>query len=152
MSGMEPVAIALSSLKSAIDIVKALRSADVSMERAELKLKLVDLVEALADAKLELTAVETELAYKDAEISRLTAALETTGSVVRYLDAIYMAGGNGLATGTPYCLACWSDKHVLRPLVEASDNRTTHKCTSCSRQYPRRLTPRDAGQAQQIST
>jgi hypothetical protein len=149
---MEPVAIVLSSLKSAIDIAKALRSADVSIERAELKLKLADLMEALADAKLELTEVEAELAYKSDEIKRLTEALETRGDVIRFLDAVYMKGSNGLATGTPYCLACWSDKHLLRPLVEVSGERTTHCCTSCRKEYTRRLTPRDADYAQRAST
>jgi len=149
---MEPVAIVLSSLKSAIDIAKALRSADVSIERAELKLKLADLMETLADAKLELTEVEAELTYKSDEIKRLTEALETRGDVVRYLDAVYMKGPNGLATGTPFCLACWSDKHLLRPLVDGLGARISHRCTSCSKEYTRRWTPRDADYAQRAST
>lgn len=142
---MAPVAIVLSSLKSAIDIAKAIRSSDISLERAELKLKLAELLETLADAKLELTEVQAELAYKDDEISRLNEALEMKGNVVRYLDAVYLTE-TGAPTGTPFCLACWSGKHLLRPLVEASDERTSHVCTSCNKRYPRRLTPRDAAQ------
>jgi len=45
--------------------VKLLRETDVSLEKAETKLKLAELVGALADAKLELAEVQNLLLEKD---------------------------------------------------------------------------------------
>jgi hypothetical protein len=45
---------ALSSIKAASDIVKLVRESGLTLEKAEVKLKLAELVEKLADAKLEL--------------------------------------------------------------------------------------------------
>ena len=52
MPDIATIAAALNSLKTATDIVKFIRESDLSIERAELKLKLADLVGALAEAKL----------------------------------------------------------------------------------------------------
>jgi hypothetical protein len=59
---MDPTTIGalLTSLKAATDIAKFIRGSDLSIERAELKLKLAELVEALANAKLEAADVQQQ--------------------------------------------------------------------------------------------
>ena len=52
---------ALTSLKTAAEIVKGLRQADVSFERTELKLKIADLATALADARMASWKSRTKL-------------------------------------------------------------------------------------------
>ena len=51
----------LGSLKTATEITKFIRESDVSLEKAETKLKLAELVSALADAKLEAVEVQQAL-------------------------------------------------------------------------------------------
>ena len=51
---MASVSVVLSSIKTSADNAKLLREKDVSVEKAETKLKLAELVGALADAKFEL--------------------------------------------------------------------------------------------------
>lgn len=62
MPDLATIGAALSSLKTATDIVKFLRSSDLSLERAELKL--ADLLSSLADAKIELIEGQDTLAEK----------------------------------------------------------------------------------------
>jgi hypothetical protein len=50
----------LNSVKTATDITKFLRESDMSIEKAEIKLKLADLVGALVDAKIQLTDVRCQ--------------------------------------------------------------------------------------------
>lgn len=66
----DPVTITaiLGNLKVAIDIAKAIRSSDVSIERAELKLRLAEMIGALADAKIEVIEVQELLAEKDKQL------------------------------------------------------------------------------------
>lgn len=59
------VAAVLTSLKTATDIAKFLRESDLSIERAELKLKLADLIGALADTKIELAGLQEAISDKD---------------------------------------------------------------------------------------
>ncbi|GAA3988171.1 hypothetical protein GCM10022279_09100 [Comamonas faecalis] len=66
----------LSSLKTATDIAKAIKESDVSLEKAESKLKLEELISALADAKIEVTEIRQALLDKDAELRALKNQLE----------------------------------------------------------------------------
>ena len=52
MLDMASVSVVLSSIKTSADNAKLLREKDVSVEKAETKLKLAELVGALADANL----------------------------------------------------------------------------------------------------
>jgi len=62
MPDLVTIGAALSSLKTASEIVKFLRESDLSFERAELKLKLADLMNTLADARIDLIEVQESLA------------------------------------------------------------------------------------------
>ena len=53
MADLATIGAALSSLKTATEIVKFIRESDVNLEKAELKLKLADLLGSLADTKME---------------------------------------------------------------------------------------------------
>ena len=64
MPDMASVSVVLSSIKTATDIVKFLRETDVSLEKAETKLKLAELV-----------------GYKEQELIRLQDCEMTIGSV-----------------------------------------------------------------------
>src|SRR5690349_6965957 len=102
MADLATIGAALSSLKTATEIVRFIRESDVSLEKAELKLKLADLLSSLADAKMELTEVQDALVEKDKKIAELEDAFQSKDKFVRQYDAYYIAGENGEPQGVPF--------------------------------------------------
>lgn len=139
MPDIATITAALSSLKTATDIAKFLRESDLSLERAELKLKLADLVGALADARLELIDVQETLSEKDKRISELEEAFQTKDALVRRYDAYYQVNEAGNPIGVAYCLRCWENDHKKRQLVHDAKDRFTRVCTGCGHRYEGRL-------------
>lgn len=139
MTDLATIGAALTSLKTATDIVKFLRESDLSLERAEFKLKLADLLCSLADAKVELVEVQETLVEKDKRIAELEEAFQSKDSLVRRYDAYYTANEIGEPIGVPYCLRCWENEHKKRQLVHESKNYRIRVCTSCGHQYEGRL-------------
>ena len=136
MPDITTISAALSSLKTAIDITKFLRESDVSIERAELKLKLADLVSALAETKMELVEVQETISGKDKRIAELEEAFESKDSLVRKGDAMYAKDANGEAVGIAHCLRCWESDHKQRQLIGTHGlGRQENVCTSCGQKY-----------------
>lgn len=139
MADLATIGAALNSLKTATDIVKFIRESDVSLEKAELKLKLADLLVSLADAKMELIEVQDALIDKNKKIADLEEAFQSKDKLVRRYDAYYNADENGEALGVPFCLRCWETDHKRRQLVHSHKDYATRVCTSCGHQYENRL-------------
>jgi TPR repeat protein len=106
MTDVATISAALTSLKSAMEIAKVLRDSDLSLERAELKLKLAELVGTLAEAKIELAEIQETLAERDARIQQLEEAFEVKDTLIRHHDAYYFRDDNGEPIGEPCCKAC----------------------------------------------
>lgn len=139
MPDISAIAAVLGSLKTATEIAKFIRESDVSIERAELKLKVADLIGALADVKLELVELQDTFASKDQRIKELEAAFENRDALVRKYDAYYKADASGTAIGAPYCLRCWESDHKQRLLVHDAKEYRIRLCTSCGHKYEGRL-------------
>jgi hypothetical protein len=139
MPDISAIAVVLGNLKTATEIAKFIRESDVSIERAELKLKVADLISALADVKLELVELQDTFASKDQRIKELEAAFESRDALVRKYDAYYQADASGDAIGSPYCLRCWESDHKQRMLVHDAKEFRTRLCTSCGHKYEGRL-------------
>jgi hypothetical protein len=71
MPDISAISAVFGSLKTATDIAKFIRESDVSIERAELKLKIADLFSALADVKMELVDLQDTFAAKEQRIGLL---------------------------------------------------------------------------------
>jgi hypothetical protein len=123
----------------AIASIAAIQS-DLSLQRAELKLKLADLVSALAEAKIELTEIQETLSVKDKQIAELEDAFQSKDSLIRHYDAYYLADENGKPAGTAYCLRCWENDHKKHQLVEDAKEHTKRVCTACGHRYSGRMT------------
>lgn len=134
------ISTALTSLKAATDIAKFLRESDMSLEKADLKLKLAELVSALADAKIQLVEIQDALQAKDKRIAQLEDAFQVKDTLIRHRDAFYSMNSSGQPTGVPYCLRCWENDHKLRQLVHMAGNRLQRVCTTCGHKYLRDLT------------
>lgn len=139
MPDFTTISAALASLKAATDIAKFLRESDLSLEKAELKLKLAELVSALADVKMELAEVQEVLSEKDKRVAELEEAFETKSSLIRYQDAYYDANLEGKPVGVPYCLRCWENDHKKRQLVRDIKENRARICTTCGQKYEARL-------------
>lgn len=139
MPDISAITAVLGSLKTATEIAKFIRESDVSIERAELKLKVADLIGALADVKLELVELQDTFASKDKKIKDLETAFENRDLLVRNYDAYYKADSGGNATGAPYCLRCWESDHKQRVLVHDFKEYRIRLCTSCGHKYEGRL-------------
>ena len=139
MPDITTIAAVLNSLKAATDIAKFLRESDLSLERAELKLKLADLVGSLADARLELIDVQETLSEKDKRITELENAFQSKDALVRRYDAYYEADQSGNPIGVAYCLRCWENDHKKRQLVRDAKDHFSRVCTACGHRYEGRL-------------
>lgn len=135
MADIAAIGAILGSIKTATEIAKFLRESDLSLEKAELKLKLADLLGSLADAKIELVEVQETLADKDRRIAELLAAFESKDQLIQNRDAYYFKDKNGRAIGKPFCLRCWESDHKQRQLVHSPKDHRTRVCTSCGHQY-----------------
>lgn len=138
MPDLTTIGAALSSLKAATDIAKVIRESDLSLERAELKLKVADLVGALADVKMELVDLQEDFAAKEQRIKELEGAFQAKDTLVRRYDAYYRVDAEGSPVGIPFCLRCWENDQKQRQLVHDSKDFRTRICTSCGHRYDAR--------------
>jgi hypothetical protein len=139
MPDIATIGAVLGSLKTATEIAKFIRESDVSIERAELKLKVADLVSALADVKMELVELQETFAAKEQRIHELEEAFQAKDTLVRRYDAYYRADPEGQPIGVPFCLRCWENDHKQRQLVHDAKEYRIRICTSCGHRYEGRL-------------
>ena len=111
----------LSSLKSATDIAKFLKESDISLEKAEAKLKLAELYEALAEVKMQLADVRDLLIEKDEEIRKLQDEKKIKGNMV--FDQTYYWLETPEGKKGPFCIACYDGEERLARLVEKPKGR-----------------------------
>ena len=139
MADLATITTILGNIKVATDIAKAIRDSDVSIERAELRLKLAEMIGALADAKIEVTEVHELLRTKERELGELKEAFESKDELVKRYDGYYQKDENGQAVGEPYCISCWQTKHKRFNLQYVAGDRTLKSCVSCGSKYNARL-------------
>ena len=121
----------LGSLKAATDIATFFRQSDLSLEKAEAKMKLADLISALADAKIEASQVQQELHNKDREISDLKEQLRVRESLF-WEQPYYWSQTGGNREG-PFCQHCYDGE---RKLVRLQGNgRGFWECKVCKNNY-----------------
>ena len=131
MVDMAAISQVLSSIKAASDIAKLLKETDISLEKAETKLKLAELVGALADAKLELAEVQSLLLDKDEKIKELAETLHTKKNVV-WESPWYWHVDGGKKDG-PFCQQCYDKDGTL---IRLQDYRNGYwGCLNCKNSY-----------------
>lgn len=139
MADMAVISAILGSVKAATDIAKLIKDSDLSLEKAEFKLRLADLICTLADARIQVTEIQELLAAKDAQIQELEDAFQTKGKLVRVRDAYYLVDVSGSPAGQPYCMNCWQVKHKAYELHLEAGNRFVKVCPVCKTKYEARM-------------
>ena len=125
------IATVLNSLKTATEIAKLIKNSDVSLEKAESKLKLADLISALADAKIEVTEIQQSLLEKENVILELKSKLEVK-SKINWEKPYYWVVDSRQKDG-PFCQHCY-DKN--RELIRLQGNGEGYwECKSCKNNY-----------------
>jgi hypothetical protein len=128
-------ASALSALATATQIAKDLRDIDVSMEKAELKLKVADLATTLADARMAILDVQEQLATKDRQIADLVGAMAFRANLLEFHGFKYDANAEGNPVGLPYCPRCEAvDGRFIRTAQTIKPGRP-FACPQCKSEY-----------------
>lgn len=125
------ISVVLGSIKTATDIAKYIKDSDLSLEKAEVKLKLAELIGALADAKLEVVGVQQTLAESEAQIRELQRKLDVRAQL-KWDDPVYWVEGANGREG-PYCQRCYDADQKLVRLQGSGDGY--YNCRACNCGY-----------------
>ncbi|UCH95558.1 MAG: hypothetical protein JSV88_01585 [Candidatus Aminicenantes bacterium] len=131
MTDITAVTSLLGSLKTAIDIAKLITASDLSLEKAETKLKFADLISALANARVEVAGLQNLISEKDEKIKKLEEALEIKQKL-RYEAPYYWLVDDSTKEG-PFCQVCYDTD---RKLIHLQGNREGYWCCKvCKNDY-----------------
>jgi hypothetical protein len=117
------------SIKTATELAKVIKGTDLSLEKAETKLKMAELISALADAKIHAAEIQDLLQEKDNRIKELEKSLENKSKLIRHNGKYYESQENGNPIGDPYCSHCWESKNKMIHLTKM--NHKVFTCPSC---------------------
>jgi len=134
MADMAAISAALTSVKAAMELAKLLRGADLSLEKAEGKMKLAELMEALADARTELAQVQDLALEQERRIKELEQAAETRGRVKYQAPYYWLLEGE--RKDGPFCQQCYDKLGRLIRLQDLEDG--VWGCMTCKNNYSRR--------------
>ena len=132
MPDIATISAFIGSIKTATELAKAIKGADLSLEKAETKLKMAELISALADAKIQAAEIRDLLQEKDERIKELEKSLDTKSKLVRHKGRYYEGDEKGSPFGDPYCSNCWESKNKM---IHLSDLGGIDSCPSCDNIY-----------------
>lgn len=127
---------ALSSISTALTIVKQLNEIDARVDEATFKLKIAEITSSLADTKIRLVEAAEEISEKEAEIKSLKLAMSFKAeSTTRLKGFTYECNEDGTPKGAPFCPACESNGTMLRLVHYISERGMPWKCAKCKSDY-----------------
>lgn len=142
--GWDSIGTARWTLTEALSVHKMLLESDTPLDAHTARQVALDVREKLIHAQDVMSHAYTERADLYNEIRNLSASLEARATLMKHMDAYYLADSTGAANGDPYCLICWEKDHFLIHLVRKT--KDSHCCPSCDREYLPEYTPFDVKQ------
>jgi len=128
---IQAIASILSSVKAATEIARAIKDTDLSLEKAEAKLKLAELISTLADAKMEIAEIQEVILKKDKCIRQLQEQLSVKEELT-YEQPYYWLRKDASKDG-PFCQQCYDkDRKLIR--LQSGD-QGYWQCYSCKSSY-----------------
>ncbi|HOB02631.1 MAG TPA: hypothetical protein PLJ16_07915 [Casimicrobium huifangae] len=121
------------SLKAATDIAKLIRESGITLERAELKLKLAELMEALADAKIGAAEVQQLILERDAEIRTLREEARVRRDLRWEPPCYFLPDATQSRQEQAYCQKCYDGDSRLVRLH--TDGKGLYSCVVCKQTY-----------------
>jgi hypothetical protein len=125
------ISAVLSSIRTATEIAKLIKDSDISLEKAEIKLKLAELISALADAKIEMAEIQQTLLNKDDELRKLREQFVVKENL-KWENPYYWIIDEKRKDG-PYCQQCYDKNHELIRLQ--GDGHGYWECKACKNSY-----------------
>jgi len=124
---MIDIAVAVGSVKSAIEIAKLLKDSADSFDKAEVKLQLAELIGSLADAKMQIAEIQEALIDSDREKKALLDKLNLKENLV--YEKPYYWKKNGKDKEGPFCQLCYDKDSKLIRLQDWGNGEW--ECKSC---------------------
>jgi len=121
----------LGNIKTATEIAKLIKDTDLTLEKAETKLKLADLISALADARIEVVNVQEALSQAEERIKALQKELEIKGDLTWKEPLYWLQRPDG--NEGPFCQHCYDTGHKLIRLLAYGSG--WYRCTACDNNY-----------------
>ncbi|EGQ7800259.1 hypothetical protein P6A00_003880 [Vibrio parahaemolyticus] len=128
MADLATIGTALSSIKTAVELAKAVRSSTSTLAQAEVNLQLAELISALADARIEVSEVQGLLLEKEERIAQLQHELDNKGNTVYEKPYYWLETGE--ERDGPYCQRCKDVDHLFVRL-QATSAKGRWSCRSC---------------------
>jgi len=125
---MIDIAVAVGSVKSAIEIAKLLKDSTDSLDKAEVKLQLAELIGSLADAKMQIAEIQEALLESDRDKKKLLDKLSLKENLV-YEKPYYWKKINEQEKEGPYCQLCYDKDQKLIRLQDWENGEWN--CQSC---------------------
>jgi len=122
---------ALGSIKTATDIAKVIRESDISLEKAESKLKLAELISALADTKIQIAEIQQVLMEKDEDLRAATERLVVKEKLQWESPHYWLL--DGAKKEGPFCQHCYDKNHDLIRLQ--GNGEGYWECKVCKNSY-----------------
>ena len=126
---LNQITMAMTTLKTATELLGLIKASDVSLDKAETKLKLANLTETLADLKLRLVDVKVLVSDKETEIRILKDQLNQKKSM-SYEEPYYWVVEDGKNDEGPFCQKCYDGAQKLIRL-QSQDAKGCWKCCEC---------------------
>lgn len=126
-------AAAVSTVATAVGIVKDLRGIEQGLDKAEMKARLADVLSTLADVKIALIDAQEESREKDAELERLRRNFAIKEQTVRLQGFSMLAFEDGSPRGMPFCPRCETVDGILIHLADARGMDC--QCPQCKAMY-----------------
>ena len=123
----------IGSIKTATELAKAIKGADLSLEKAETKLKIAELMSALADAKILAAEIQGLLQQKDEEIKGLKSELEFKPKLIRKDGCYFDTNELDKNLYEPFCSQCWEVEKIPVHLKHIEELR--YVCPNCENAF-----------------
>lgn len=135
----DPLSIvnALTSLRTASDMLKTLRSVEGTFEKADLKMKIGDLAEALAEARIAVLEAQDEIRTLQERIATLESAASSRAGLVQRDQVYWFMSSEGQESG-PFCPRCFEYDQKRMPLSRLHSAMRVagqYQCQSCKALY-----------------
>ena len=121
----------LGSIKTATEIAKFIKASDLTIEKAETKLKFAELISALADVKLEAAEIQQTLAERDERIRELERKAKVAATLVWREPCYWLPNAEG--HDEPFCQHCYDSSAKLVRLH--SDEQGMYSCRVCDKNF-----------------
>lgn len=125
---LSTISTAISTVKSAYELLKVISDSSGSLEEAEIKLKLAELKNAIVDTKSQISDIQMELISKNEKIQELENQIKIQNEL-KFEQPYYWKITDGKQEG-PYCQKCYDDN---KKLVRLQDEKFgCWRCLVCS--------------------